>query len=61
MINVAQYKAAIASLPGDAIVLPRTQMAELLLELEIGQNARRALTNLKSITAIAASASGAPA
>jgi len=61
MINVAQSKAALAAMAGDVVAMPKSQMAELLAELEIGQHARRALTSLKTITAIAASSSGAPA
>lgn len=61
MINVAHSKAALAAMPGDIIPLPRAQMAELLLEVEVGQQARRALTTLKTMIAIAASTSGAPA
>jgi hypothetical protein len=61
MLNVAQIRAAVAASPGDAVAMTKGQIAQLLTEIEIGQNARRALTNLRSLTAIAASASGAPA
>lgn len=61
MINVAQSRAAVAAMHGDIVAMTKAQFAELLAEVEIGQNARRALTNIRSVVAIAASASGAPA
>jgi len=60
MINVAQIRSAASASPGDIVGVSKAQLAELLTEIEIGQRARRALTNLRSLTAIAASASGAP-
>ena len=61
MINVAHARTAIASVPGDVVAMPKAQYAQLLAELETGQHARRALTNLRTIVAVAASSSGAPA
>lgn len=61
MINVAQFRTAVNATEGDVIALPKSQLAVLLEELEIGQTARRMLTGLKTVTAIAASTSGAPA
>lgn len=61
MINVAQFRTAIEATDGDVIAIPKPQLAVLLAELEMGQHARRALTGLKMVTAIAASSAGAPA
>ena len=61
MINVAKSRTALTGLKGDIVALTKAQMAELLDEVEIGQHARRSLTNIKSVVAIAASTSGAPA
>jgi hypothetical protein len=61
MINVAQFRTAVNATEGDVIALPKSQLAVLLTELEIGQNARRLLTGLKAVTAIAASTSGVAA
>jgi hypothetical protein len=61
MINVAQIRSAALASPGEVVGLSKAQLAELLAEIEIGQQARRALTNLRSLTAIAASRAGAPA
>lgn len=58
MIDVAQYKIEIAALPGDSIIVPRAQIHELLAEVETGQRARRALSSLKTMAAIAASTTG---
>jgi len=60
MINVVQARSELAALPGDSLVIPKAQYAQMLTELETGQHARRALTNLQSFLAIAASTSGAP-
>ncbi len=60
MIDVAQYKTEISRIPGDILVVPRSQMTELLAEVEAGQAAKRTLrristiANLSSTTAIAA-------
>jgi hypothetical protein len=54
MIDVAQYKAEIASIPGDAVIVPRTQLHELLAELEAGQAAKRALSRIRTITTTSA-------
>ncbi|MEG8052086.1 hypothetical protein QP185_00260 [Sphingomonas aerolata] len=43
------------------MAMSKSQYAQLLTEIETGQNARRALTNLRTIVAVAASTSGAPA
>ena len=61
MIDVAQYKAEIAAIPGESIILPRTQVQELLAELEAGQIARRALSRIRTISLISSSVSGLPA
>jgi hypothetical protein len=61
MINVAQFGTAVDATEGDVIALLKSQLAVLLTELEIGQNARLLLTGLKAVTAIAASTSGVPA
>jgi hypothetical protein len=60
MINVAHARAAIEAAPGDIVGLSKGQLAQLFAELEIGQRARQALTNLKTMTAVAASSAGAP-
>ena len=61
MINVEHSKAALNAMTGDVVAVPRIQMAELLAEVEIGNAARRALSGLKTMTTLAASASGIPA
>lgn len=61
MINVAHARTAIASVPGEIVAMSKSQYAQLLTEIETGQNARRALTNLRTLVAVAASTSGAPA
>lgn len=61
MINVAQARAALLAAPGDTVAFSKEQAAQLLAELEVGQKARRALSNLRTMTAVAASAAGAPA
>jgi hypothetical protein len=61
MIDVAQYKTEIAAIPGDAIILPRTQINELLAELEAGQIAKRALRRIATISGLTGSMVGAPA
>lgn len=60
MINVAHLRAFVAASPGDRIDVSKAQMAELLADIEIGQTARRSLSHLRTETAIAASAAGAP-
>jgi len=55
MIDVAQYKAEIAALPGDSLIVPRSQMDQLLSELENGQIAKRTLRRIHTITAVSAS------
>lgn len=60
MINVAHARSQIAALPGDALVIPKAQYAQMLNELETGQHARRSLTKLRSFIAVAASRAGAP-
>ncbi|HEX8419457.1 MAG TPA: hypothetical protein VF638_05530 [Sphingomonas sp.] len=61
MINVPHAVAALAAVPGDHVVYSKAQAAQMWAEIEVGQRARRALTNLKTMTAVAASAAGAPA
>lgn len=61
MINVAHVRAAAAAMPGDVVTMTKAQLAELLADLELGLQARRSLTNIKSVVAIAASTVGAPA
>lgn len=61
MINVPLARAALSSAPGDQVIYSKAQMAQLLAEVELGQIARRALVNLKTVTAVAASAAGASA
>lgn len=61
MINVAQARAAMAAAPGDTVAFTKAQAAQMFSEIEVGQNARRALCNLRTMTAVAASAAGAPA
>ena len=58
MINVALSKAALAVLPGEIVALPKAQMAELLAEVEIGQNARRQLKTIETGKTIAADVAG---
>jgi hypothetical protein len=55
MIDVAQYKAEIAAIPGEQIILPRTQINELLAELEAGQIAKRALSRIRTISTLSSS------
>lgn len=54
MINVAHARAALDAMTGDAVVTAKAQMAEMLTEIELGQRARRALTNIRSITTVLA-------
>jgi hypothetical protein len=55
MIDIAQYKAEIAAIPGNSIILPRMQMDELLAELEAGQIAKRALSRIRTIATLSSS------
>jgi hypothetical protein len=55
MIDVAQYKAEIAAIPGDSLIIPRTQINELLAELENGQIAKRTLRRIHTIAAMSTS------
>jgi hypothetical protein len=59
MINVAQFRAALSSVKGDTFAIPQEQMTELLAEVERGQHARRALTNIRTMVNLAANTSGA--
>ncbi len=61
MINVPLARAALNAAPGDHVVYTKAQAELLLAEAEIGQRARLALINLKTVTAVAASAAGASA
>lgn len=54
MIDVAQYKTEIANIPGDVLVVPRTQMNELLAEVEAGQTAKRTLRRISTIAGFCA-------
>lgn len=58
MINVAQVRAHIEATQGEILGVPKLQLIEMLAEIEVGQHARRALTNVRSIVNIAASVSG---
>jgi hypothetical protein len=61
MIDVAQYKAEIAGIPGKSIILPRDQINELLGEVETGQAAKRALSRIMTIGAVSACTGAVPA
>jgi hypothetical protein len=61
MINVAHARAAISAAPGDTVTYTKAQAAQMFAEIEVGQQARRALSHLRTVTAVAASAAGAPA
>ncbi len=52
MIDVAQYKAEIAAIPGDSLIVPRSQMDQLLAECENGQIAKRTLRRIYTITGV---------
>lgn len=56
MINVAPIRAAAAAAPGDMVALSKTQLAELLGEIEAGQQALRQLKLLGAIDALVAPA-----
>ncbi len=56
MIDVAQYKTEIASLPGDILVVPRSQMHELLAEVEAGQTAKKTLRRISTIANLCSTA-----
>ncbi|QCB42218.1 hypothetical protein E5673_08220 [Sphingomonas sp. PAMC26645] len=55
MIDVAQYKAEIAAIPGNSLIIPRAQIDELLNELETGQIAKRTLRRIHTIAAMSSS------
>ncbi|NYD91411.1 hypothetical protein [Sphingomonas melonis] len=61
MINVAQTRAQIEAIEGEALIVPKQQLFEMLSEVELGQHARRALTNVRSLVNIASSVSRAQA
>jgi hypothetical protein len=61
MINVAQVRAHIEATQGEVLAVPKLQLIEMLAEVELGQHARRALTNVRSLVNIAANVSGAVA
>lgn len=58
MINVSLALADVLSAPGDRVVYTKEQAAQLLAEVDLGQRARIALTNLKTQAAIAAAKAG---
>lgn len=61
MINVTHARMHLDALRTETAVFSKAQVAEMLHEIEVGQQARRALTNIKMIVGIAASTVGAPA
>lgn len=61
MIDVAQYEADIAALPGDNLIVPRQQIHQLLAEVKSGQAAKRALNGISTFTALAVGTSAARA
>lgn len=54
MIDVAQYRAEISTIPGDSLILSRTQIHELLAALEAGQLAERKLRRITTIATLSA-------
>jgi hypothetical protein len=61
MINVGQVRAHIEATEGDVLAVPKLQLVEMLAEVELGQHARRALINVRTLVNIGANASGAGA
>ncbi len=53
MINVATIRAAVQAAPGDMVAMSKTQLAELLGEVEAGQQALRHLQELDDVERIA--------
>lgn len=59
MIDVAHARENLNALPGEHVVNSKAQISELLAEVEIGQQARRALAQLKAAVSVAAIAANA--
>lgn len=55
MIDVAQYRAEIAAISGDSLIIPRAQINELLSEVESGQIAKRTVRRIQTIAAMSSS------
>ena len=60
-MNAQAAKAAVLAAPGGHVMYTKEQAVQMLTEVEIGQRARRALSNLKTLAAAAANAAGAAA
>jgi hypothetical protein len=58
MIDIAQYEADLAALPGDNLIVPRTQMQQLLAEAKSGQAAKRLLSSINTIASLGAGMQG---
>ncbi len=61
MINVQTSRLALEAMQGDVLAVSKSQMSELLNEVEIGNKARNALLNLSSLARVAAVSAGAMA
>lgn len=61
MINVAKSRKDIAAVDGEVLAVPKTQLLQMLAEVEVGQHAQRALTNIRSMVNIPGDPSRAPA
>lgn len=61
MIDVAHAIAAVAAIPGTVVAMPKSQIAELLAEVELGQRARRILANAAIPIVPASGTNGTPA
>jgi hypothetical protein len=59
MINVQTSRLALEAMQGDVVAMSKSQVSELLNEVEIGNKARSALVNLTSIVRVAAIGAGA--
>ena len=60
MIDVAKSRAEIAAMQGDLLIVPKAQMDQLFDEVELGQQARRVLSSIRTISTIAFAPVGAP-
>lgn len=61
MINVAVSRAALAAISGDVVALTKSQVDELLTEVEVGQKAQRVVTNMQTLLSPIATVGGASA
>ena len=61
MINVQTSRLALEAMQGDVLAVSKSQMSELLNEVEIGNKARNALCKLSSLARVAAVSAGAMA